>query len=426
MNLIIFSIIIIPMLDNLIKSLIILLIAASFAFSSHRETEVVKAVKLIKNSVINIRTEKIVQRDFNPFFDDPFFGEFFGFKKTYKTESLGSGFFIDTDGTAVTNYHVIKSASKIYAVAGDEVQYEAELIGGDEDLDIAIIKVKNIKNVTPVTLGTSSDIMLGETVIAMGNPYGLESSVSTGVVSNTNRILNINNSFSTFIQIDAPINPGNSGGPLVNLDGEVIGINSAIYKEAQGIGFSIPIDILKRVTEEITKYGKIRPTYTGMIIEETKDGLSVEKVDKGSSAEKIGLRKGDIIYKLNNIPVATKSALKYIFKSYPPGNSFEIIAKRGDKFLKGKIKTDTMPENYGLKLLNDFFGIKFKQSGDYVKVTDSSIPAYLKIGDILLAINDIEIKKVSDINEIIINNIFDKNIFTIYRNDRIFKFELFF
>ncbi|MCB4204517.1 trypsin-like peptidase domain-containing protein [Deferribacterales bacterium Es71-Z0220] len=414
------------MLDNLIKSLIILLIAASFAFSSHRETEVVKAVKLIKNSVINIRTEKIVQRDFNPFFDDPFFGEFFGFKKTYKTESLGSGFFIDTVGTAVTNYHVIKSASKIYAVAGDEVQYEAELIGGDEDLDIAIIKVKNIKNVTPVTLGTSSDIMLGETVIAMGNPYGLESSVSTGVVSNTNRILNINNSFSTFIQIDAPINPGNSGGPLVNLDGEVIGINSAIYKEAQGIGFSIPIDILKRVTEEITKYGKIRPTYTGMIIEETKDGLSVEKVDKGSSAEKIGLKKGDIIYKLNNIPVATKSALKYIFKSYPPGNSFEIIAKRGDKFLKGKIKTDTMPENYGLKLLNDFFGIKFKQSGDYVKVTDSSIPAYLKKGDILLAINNIEIKKISDINEIIINNIFDKNIFTIYRNDRIFKFELFF
>ncbi|UOD33985.1 trypsin-like peptidase domain-containing protein [Deferribacteraceae bacterium V6Fe1] len=414
------------MLNKIVKSILIILLAANFAFCSHRETEVVKAVKLIKNSVINIRTERIVQRDFNPFFDDPFFGEFFGFKKTYKTESIGSGFFIDTDGTAVTNYHVIKSASKIYAVAGDEIQYEAELIGGDEDLDIAIIKVKNIKNVTPVTLGTSSDIMLGETVIAMGNPYGLESSVSTGVVSNTNRILNINNSFSTFIQIDAPINPGNSGGPLVNLDGEVIGINSAIYKEAQGIGFSIPIDILKRVTEEITKYGKIRPTYTGMIIEETKDGLSVEKVDKGSSAEKIGLRKGDIIYKLNNIPVATKSALKYIFKSYPPGNSFEIIAKRGDKFLKGKIKTDTMPENYGLKILSDFFGIKFKQSGDYVKVTDSSIPAYLKKGDILLAINDIEIKKVSDINEIIINNIFDKNIFTIYRNDRIFKFELFF
>jgi len=414
------------MLNKVVKSILIILLAANYVFCSHRETEVVKAVKLIKNSVINIRTEKIVQRDFNPFFDDPFFGEFFGFKKTYKTESIGSGFFIDADGTAVTNYHVIKSASKIYAVAGDGVQYEATLIGGDEDLDIAIIKVKNIKNVAPVTLGTSSDIMLGETVIAMGNPYGLESSVSTGVVSNTNRVLNVNNSFSIFIQIDAPINPGNSGGPLVNLDGEVIGINSAIYKEAQGIGFSIPIDILKRVVNEITNYGKIRPTYIGIIIEETKDGLSVEKVDKGSYAEKIGLKKGDIIYKLNNIPVATKSALKYIFKSYPPGNSFEIIAKRGDKFLKGKIKTGTMPENYGLKLLRDFFGIKFKQSGDYVKVTESSIPAYLKKGDILLAINNVEIKKVSDINEVVINNIFDKNIFTIYRNDRIFKFELFF
>lgn len=414
------------MLNKVVKSILIILLAANYVFCSHRETEVVKAVKLIKNSVINIRTEKIVQRDFNPFFDDPFFGEFFGFKKTYKTESIGSGFFIDADGTAVTNYHVIKSASKIYAVAGDGVQYEATLIGGDEDLDIAIIKVKNIKNVAPVTLGTSSDIMLGETVIAMGNPYGLESSVSTGVVSNTNRVLNVNNSFSIFIQIDAPINPGNSGGPLVNLDGEVIGINSAIYKEAQGIGFSIPIDILKRVVNEITNYGKIRPTYIGIIIEETKDGLSVEKVNKGSYAEKIGLKKGDIIYKLNNIPVATKSALKYIFKSYPPGNSFEIIAKRGDKFLKGKIKTGTMPENYGLKLLRDFFGIKFKQSGDYVKVTESSIPAYLKKGDILLAINNVEIKKVSDINEVVINNIFDKNIFTIYRNDRIFKFELFF
>lgn len=414
------------MMNKAFKLILILILSASYAYSSHRETEIVKAVKLIKNSVINIRTEKIVQRDFNPFFDDPFFGEFFGFKKTYKTESIGSGFFIDTDGTAVTNYHVIKSASKIYAVASDGIQYDAYLIGGDEDLDIAIIKVKNIKNVTPVTLGTSSDIMLGETVIAIGNPYGLESSVSTGVVSNTNRILNINNSFSIFIQIDAPINPGNSGGPLVNLDGEVIGINTAIYKEAQGIGFSIPIDILKRVIYEIKKFGKIRPTYIGVIIDETRDGLVVEKVDKGSSAENIGLKKGDMIFKINNIPVTTKSALKYLLKSYPPGNSFEIVAKRGDRFLKGRIKTDTMPENYGLNLLRELFGIKFNQSRDYVMVVESSIPAYLKKGDILLAINDTEIKNVSDINEIVINSIFDKNTFTIYRNDKIFKFELFF
>ncbi|MBZ4644209.1 MAG: serine protease Do [Deferribacteraceae bacterium] len=404
---------------------IVFLISAS-VFGSHRETEVVKAVKLIKNSVINIRTEQIVQRDYNPFFNDPFFGEFFGFKKAYKTESLGSGFFINSSGIAVTNYHVIKSASKIFVVAGDEEQYEAELVGGDEDLDIAIIKVKNIKNITPVTLGTSSDLMLGETVIAMGNPYGLESSVSTGVISNTNRILNIDNTFSSFIQIDAPINPGNSGGPLVNLDGEVIGINSAIYKEAQGIGFSIPIDVFKRVMNEILQFGKIRPTYIGMLFDETKDGLVVEQLDKKSSAENIGIKKGDILYKIENMLIPTKNALKYILKSYPPGSSINLTVKRGEKFYTGKIKTEKMPENYGLNLLNTFFGIKLTQSGDYVKVLDSSIPAYLKKGDIILSVNSTEIKKLSDINETIINNIYDKNIFTIYRNNRIFKFELFF
>lgn len=409
-------------------TLLILLFLAIFIANvnaSHRETEVVKAVKVIKDSVINIRTEKIVKKTINPFFDDPFFNEFFGFKRTYKTQSIGSGFFIKPDGTAVTNYHVIEAASTIFVATGSNEQYSAEYIGGDRDLDIAIIKVKGVKDITPVKLGTSSDLMLGETVIAMGNPYGLESSVSTGVISNTQRFLNIENKFAKFIQIDAPINPGNSGGPLVNLDGEVIGINSAIYREAQGIGFSIPIDILNRILNEILVYKKIRQSYIGVILEETEDGLlKVNMVEKNSPAENINIKRGDILYKVDNTFVTTLGTFKYILKTFPPNSSIEVVVKRGDKYFKGLLKTTSMPKDYGIYVLNLLYGIKLKEAGDYVQVSASNIPAYLKKDDIILEINSKEIKNLNDLNEAIYDSLYGDAIFTIYRNNQIIKFKI--
>jgi S1-C subfamily serine protease len=408
--------------------LLILLFLAIFIANvnaSHRETEVVKAVKVIKDSVINIRTEKIVKKTINPFFDDPFFNEFFGFKRTYKTQSIGSGFFIKSDGTAVTNYHVIEAASTIFVVTGSDEQYSAEYIGGDRDLDIAIIKVKGVKDIIPVKLGTSSDLMLGETVIAMGNPYGLESSVSTGVISNTQRFLNIENKFAKFIQIDAPINPGNSGGPLVNLDGEVIGINSAIYREAQGIGFSIPIDILNRILNEILVYKKIRQSYIGILLEETADGLlKVDMVEKNSPAESINIKRGDILYKVDNTFVTTLGTFKYILKTFPPNSSIEVVVKRGDKYFRGLLKTTSMPKDYGIHVLNLLYGIKLKEAGDYVQVSASNIPAYLKKDDIILEINSKEIKNLNDLNETICDSLYGDAVFTIYRNNQIIKFKI--
>lgn len=408
--------------------LLILLFLAIFIANvnaSHRETEVVKAVKVIKDSVINIRTEKIVKKTINPFFDDPFFNEFFGFKRTYKTQSIGSGFFIKSDGTAVTNYHVIEAASTIFVATGSDEQYSAEYIGGDRDLDIAIIKVKGVKDIIPVKLGTSSDLMLGETVIAMGNPYGLESSVSTGVISNTQRFLNIENKFAKFIQIDAPINPGNSGGPLVNLDGEVIGINSAIYREAQGIGFSIPIDILNRILNEILVYKKIRQSYIGILLEETADGLlKVDMVEKNSPAESINIKRGDILYKVDNTFVTTLGTFKYILKTFPPNSSIEVVVKRGDKYFRGLLKTTSMPKDYGIHVLNLLYGIKLKEAGDYVQVSASNIPAYLKKDDIILEINSKEIKNLNDLNETICDSLYGDAVFTIYRNNQIIKFKI--
>lgn len=414
-----------PSMVNLwVKIVIFAVFFSGVSFGSHRDTEVVKAVRTIKDSVINIRTEQIIKRNFNPLFDDPFFNDFFGLQKSYKTQSIGSGFFISSDGTAVTNYHVIESASKIFVITSDGNQYEAELVAGDKLLDIAVIKINSPGEIQTAKLGISNDIMLGETVIAMGNPYGLESSLTTGVVSNINRIINSEEQFSRFIQIDAPINPGNSGGPLVNLDGEVIGINSAIYKQAQGIGFSIPIDTLKRILPDLLKYKKIRRSYTGFEIEETQNGVTVSALEKSSGAENLGIKNGDIIYKLGGVVVPSKMAFSYIMRSYPPGSDIEIVLKRDKKFLKGNLKTLKFPDNFGINLLKQRYGLDVTEKDKHIYVKKSSIPAYIKPGDFVIEINSQEINNTKDLNNIILENLYEKLIFSIFRNGRIFKIEV--
>ena len=409
------------MIQLLIRIVILIVLFSGVSLGSHRETEVVKAVRAIKDSVINIRTEQIVRRNFNPLFDDPFFNDFFGLQRSYKTQSIGSGFFINADGTAVTNYHVIESASKIFVIASDGTQYEAELIGGDKLLDIAVIKISNPSGIKSVKLGTSSDIMLGETVIAMGNPYGLESSLTTGVVSNINRIISSEEQFSRFIQIDAPINPGNSGGPLINLDGEVIGINSAIYKQAQGIGFSIPIDVLKRILPDLLKYGRIRRSYTGFEIEETQNGVVISEVEKYSNAENLGIKSGDIIHKLDGVIVPSKVAFSYIMRSHPPGSELEITLKRDKKFLKGRFKTVEFPSNFGVNLLKRRYGLDIEEKDKHIYVKKSSIPAYIRPGDFIIEINSQEINNIKKLNNIIIENLYENLTFSIFRNGRVFR-----
>ncbi|MGA1845761.1 trypsin-like peptidase domain-containing protein [Deferribacter abyssi] len=402
---------------------IILSLIITFALNSaasRRINDVVIAIQKIEKSVVNIRTEKIIKKTFNPFFNDPFFNDFFGFERTYKTQSLGSGFFVKNN-IVVTNYHVIEAANKIFIIPYDNNQYEAELIGGDKLLDVALLKIKSKKRFPSVSLGNSDDIYLGETVIAMGNPYGLSNSVTTGVVSNTKRILKSKNGFSIFIQTDALINPGNSGGPLVNLDAEVIGINSAIYRDAQGIGFSAPINMLKRIMPEILKYKKIRRGYIGFLVEETENSnLIISHVDKNSLAYKIGIKRGDILYSIEDIPVSNKKAINYILRSYPPGSSLKIVIKRKGDFLKTKIKLSSFPKNYGIKLLKEVFGLQFRQKGDYIVVISTGIPAYIKKGDILIKVNEKDITSINELNECVINNFFNDMKFSIYRKGQIF------
>lgn len=398
---------------------------------TNRITPVVLAVKKVENAVVNIRTEKIVQRK-NPFgnpSDGNFFNDFFGFNRTYKTQSLGSGVIIKPDGTIITNYHVISGASKVYVMTDNNKTYEAKYIGGDEILDIAVLKIIHPDRKFPVLqTGNSDDIMLGETVIAMGNPYGLNNSITTGIVSSLNRVINVGNGYSAFIQTDALINPGNSGGPLINLDAQMIGINTAIFKDAQGIGFSIPINMVLRVLPEIMKYGKVRMGYMGFTVTQQKADdrvkLVVTRVEKKSNANYIGIEKGDQIVQIAGVPVASLQAMSNMLRSYPPGSNVHIVIKRGDKTLRGKISISDYPENYGLKVLKNNYGITFTQKGKFVAIDKSTQSDYFQKGDILIAVNNKEVKNIKELNGLIADNLGKVAVLSLYRGRTVIRVKI--
>ncbi|TYB33656.1 MAG: PDZ domain-containing protein [Flexistipes sinusarabici] len=407
-----------------VANILLIIFIATQAFASHRVTPVVEAIRKFENTVVNIRTEKIVRQQFNPFFNDPFFDNFFGFNRAYKTQSLGSGFFVKKNGIIVTNYHVTKAANKIFVILNNGKQYNAEIVGSDKVLDLAVLKIKSDESFPVANLGDSNNLYLGETVIAMGNPFGLNSSVTTGVIGSTRRILKVDEGFSVFIQTDALINPGNSGGPLINLDSEVIGINTAIYREAQGIGFSIPVNVLKRVLSDFLKYGYIRKSYTGFQTGGTQDGLKITSIRADSPAEKTGLKKNDIIVQIEGIPVRSKKALKYILRSYPPETTIDIVVNRNKDQLKRSLKLEEFPENYGLEYLKKEFGLVFTGKTSLITVKSTSIPSYIKKGDALISVNNKEINRLSDLNNIVVNNLGGEIVMTLHRGNNTFKIKL--
>jgi S1-C subfamily serine protease len=403
--------------------------------SSLRETPVVKAIRKVEDSVVNIRTEKTVEKSVNPFFNDsifsdPFFDDFFGMRKRqYKTQSLGSGVIIADDGTVLTNYHVVKDATDIFVITRDNANYEAEFVGGDESIDLAVLKIKDkTKRFPHAELGSSSDLMLGEPIIAIGNPYGLNSSVTTGVISAKARVVKIGNYYSVFIQTDALINPGNSGGPLLNIYGEVIGVNSAIYKEAQGIGFSIPIDTAKRALPELLKNGKMRRGHTGFTALDVTKGddvvLTIDSVEKGSNAEKIGLKTGDEIVEIADVPVASEQAMYHILRSYPPETSVEIGVSRDGETFKGRLLLTERPSDYGLTILEEKYGIVIEEKNNYLTVTRSTLTKYIKSGDIIVAFNEKELNSMEQLSSLLEENQEKSFLFTLYRNNRLLQVKL--
>ncbi|MEO2138136.1 MAG: trypsin-like peptidase domain-containing protein [bacterium] len=286
---------------------------------SVRRTPVVEAIEKVGPAVVNIYTETIVDAPLgrrSPFFGDPFvddfFSDFFGEmqprSRRQKRSSLGSGLLVDADGTIVTNEHVILRATSIRVLMSDGREFDASLQGADSDSDLAVLHIDSDTPLPFVPLPSDDSVMIGETVVAIGNPFGLSHSVTTGVISAAGRTINAGRLvYHGLLQTDASINPGNSGGPLVDVEGRLLGINTAIHRDGEGIGFAIPSAKVRIVVEQILNYGSVQPAWLGLKVQgltgeiafhlgvDSDGGVLVRGVEKDSPAAEAGVAAGDII-----------------------------------------------------------------------------------------------------------------------------------
>src|SRR5438067_9465176 len=342
--------------------------------SASRRTPIVVVAHNVLPSVVSIQTEAPIRRRQV----DPFFGPFGivggGGNRTYT--SLGSGFVWSSDGIIVTNNHVVEGASRVSVIFSDGTQVSAKLIGVDPDSDLAVLRVES-KNLTAAPIGTSSDLMIGETVVAVGNPFGLSGTVTTGVVSALGRSVpskEEGRTFTDFIQTDASINPGNSGGPLLNIEGKVVGINTAIYANAQGIGFAIPVDRARKVIQDLLRYGQVHSAWIGAVTntitpEEAKRlairasrGAIISRIFAGSPAQSAGLRPGDVITAVDAKPVDSREAFATFTSTIPSGQPVQLTVLRENAPRSITIKPAEPPHDLGLRILWEIAGLKATDS----------------------------------------------------------------
>ncbi len=290
------------------------------------ENAIVNVVNVVSQSVVRIVSTKEVINFF--------------FLQTEPQQGLGSGVIINPDGLILTNYHVIEDADKIEVTLSSGKTCKGVVIGTDPISDVALVQIDE-KNLPAAKLGDSAKLKVGQYVVAIGNPYGLDHTVTTGVISALERNINIGNkTMYGIIQTDAAINPGNSGGPLVNLEGEIVGINTMIYSQAQGLGFAVSADTCKKVIDSIKKTGKMEWPYIGIelttMTEELADkvnleyvpGIAVIRVMPGSPAENAGIEQGDIIVSIDGVSVDMSDEFLKIVRSHKAGDSIMLEAKR--------------------------------------------------------------------------------------------------
>jgi len=312
-------------------------------------TNIPDIIENVEDAVVYIETTTR-SNSVDPFFYDPFFRQFFG-DSYQESTSVGSGFIISSDGYILTNHHVIEGATKVsVTVKGFSGPFEAKVIGTDSELDLAVLKINSEKELPYLKLGDSDQMRVGDWVIAIGNPYRLDHTVTVGVISAKGRPLSITDKitgktrvFKDLIQTDAAINPGNSGGPLISLKGEVIGINTAVNAEAQGIGFAIPINTAKEVLDELIRTGGVSRPYIGVYLQDitkelasyldlnSTEGALIRYVVPDSPAEKAGLRQGDVILKINNKPIKSSRDVSDIVSNTEIGQKLELLIYRNGR-----------------------------------------------------------------------------------------------
>ncbi|MGA1825905.1 MAG: DegQ family serine endoprotease [bacterium] len=372
--------------------------------------------------------ESPLPEPFRDFFGNDFFDKFFNMPQgDLKQKSLGSGFIIDKKGYILTNDHVVRDAKDIRVTLSDENTYDAKIIGQDEDMDVALLTIDVKEDLPVVTLGDSDALRIGEWVVAIGNPFGLEHTVTSGIVSAKWRAIS-EGPYSSFIQTDASINPGNSGGPLFNIKGEVVGINTAIVAEGQGIGFAIPINMVKDVLDDLKKEGKIKRGWLGLMIQkitpdlaksfglEKNNGALVSEVVKGGPAEKSGIKRGDVIIRFNDKQIKefadlsryaglTKPGTKVTLGLIREGKTMELSVKLGEYEKSAQASLSQQGKtSLGMRVQNitpdlaKYFDIDQTEGVLVVEVLSDGAAeeAGIQKGDIIIEVNR---KKVRDTKE---------------------------
>ncbi len=352
-----------------------------------------------------------------------------------QSRSLGSGFIISDDGYIITNNHVVGDADKITVRLSDKEEYEAKVIGSDEKTDLALIKISTKHPLTVVPLGKSNDLQVGDWVIAIGNPFGLEQTVTAGIVSAKGRVIGAG-PYDDFIQTDASINPGNSGGPLLNLKGEVVGINSAIFSQGGGnigIGFAIPIDLAKSIVAQLKDKGKVTRGWLGVAIQSVTAELAksfglkeplgalVAEVTKDGPAEKSGIERGDVIIAFNGTTVKDSHELPALVARTPVGDKAEVTILRSGKEKTIPVKlgeltdqqaktsgTEESGESWGMTVstltaeIAGRFQLERTQKGVIVTDVDPGSSAELagiQVGDVIEEVNRQSVESVEDFNK---------------------------
>lgn len=398
-------------------------------------------VERVLPSVVNISSVKKVTVNRSPLFSDPFFRDFFGdgVPRERVQQALGSGVIVSGDGYIVTSNHVVSDADEVEVRLSDERVFTAKIIGNDPKSDVAVIKIE-AKDLPVIKIGKSSNLRIGSYVLALGNPYGLEGTVTHGIISALGRSGLGITEYENFIQTDAPINPGNSGGALVNMEGELIGINTAILSQSGGnigIGFAIPVDLVMDIVRSLRTYGRVVRGWLGVTVQEitpkiaeameleTPQGVIIAEVIKGSPAAKAGIRQGDVVVYINRTEVNDPSALQFLVSGIAPGTRVPVTVIRdggrktvtvtigdlseaevprdtylveGNRFLEGaRVAELSPPLRDSLEVPNNIDGVVVTG----VESNSSASSTGLRPGDVIVAINGRKIAGLSEFKQIL-------------------------
>jgi serine protease Do/serine protease DegQ len=387
-------------------------------------------VKEVSPTVVSIATKGTVTAPPNPLMEDPFFRRFFDVPRQREIRSAGSGVIVDAkNGYIITNHHVVENANEIEVVLNDNRNLKAKVVGSDEGSDIAVIKVESPGDLVQIKVGNSDQVQVGDFVLAIGNPFGLQHTVTSGIVSALGRTGISQDGLESFIQTDASINPGNSGGALVNLKGELIGINSAIFSTSGGnigIGFAIPVNIVKSIMTQIIQFGKVRRGLLGVSISDfsadtgkaygvdAKAGALVQEIVSGSAAEKAGVQVGDVIVAIDGENVASAAGLRTMIGVKRSGESVKIDLLRDGKRRTVTAKLDEReaaeqlgaqqihPGLAGADLANYEGGGAFNGPAVVVTAVEPDSPAAsrgLRPNDLIIAVNRVRVRNVKELQE---------------------------